>query len=70
MQGKIGFNIEEVRWFAGGPPVNTISLPVPDPSRPWGNQNCSTYKGFVLDTILNQPSRFRVQVYHVSLQVA
>ena len=43
---KVGFNIEEVTWFAGGPPVNKIPLPVPDPSRPWGDQNCPTCKVF------------------------
>ena len=42
---RVGFNTEEVKWFAGGPPINRIPLPVPDPSRPWGDQNCSTCKG-------------------------
>lgn len=37
---------EEVKWFASGPPVNKIPLPVPDSSRPWGDQNCPTCKVF------------------------
>lgn len=41
---RVGFNIEEVKWFHGGPPINRIPLPVPDPSHPWGDQNCSTCK--------------------------
>ena len=42
---RVGFNIEEVKWFPDGPPVNRIPLPVADPNRIWGDQNCSTCKG-------------------------
>ena len=43
---RVGFNIQEVKWFPGGPPVNKIPLPVSDPNHPWGNQNCSTCEAF------------------------
>ena len=32
-------------WYTGRPPVNYIPLPIPDPSRPWGNQNCDKCTG-------------------------
>jgi len=30
----------KMEWFAGGPSLQTIPVPVADPSRPWGNLNC------------------------------
>ena len=33
-------------WYPEGPPLSHIPLPVQDPSRPWGGQNCDTCKGF------------------------
>ena len=35
----------EMTWFPGGPSVKTIPMPVPDPSRPWGNPNCASCHG-------------------------
>ena len=32
----------EMTWFPGGPTVKTIPMPIPDPSRPWGNPNCTS----------------------------
>ena len=34
------------RWYAGGPLLSHIPFPIPDPSRTWGAQNCTTCKGF------------------------
>ena len=31
-------------WYPSGPPISHLPLPVPDHSRPWGGQNCSTCK--------------------------
>ena len=33
-------------WYEGGPPITYLPLPVPDPTRPWGNESCSTCPGF------------------------
>ena len=33
-------------WYCDGPPLSHLPLPVKDPSRPWGGENCSTCKGF------------------------
>lgn len=35
----------EMTWFPGGPSVKTIPMPVPDPSRPWGNPICTSCHG-------------------------
>ena len=32
-------------WYSGGPTIDFFPLPVPDPSRPWGNSNCPDCKG-------------------------
>ena len=40
--GKEG--VPEV-WFEGGPPLNVIPMPIPDPIRMWGNSACSTCSG-------------------------
>ena len=32
-------------WFAGGPNVSYLPLPIPDPSRAWGSPNCEECKG-------------------------
>ena len=36
----------QLKWFEGGPAVTDIPLPVPDPSHPWGNTDCTKCKGF------------------------
>ena len=28
------------KWYDGGPPISTFPLPIPDPQRYWGNNNC------------------------------
>ena len=33
-------------WFEGGPQLNVIPLPIPDPNRMWGNNACSTCSDF------------------------
>ena len=32
-------------WFQGGPSIDKLSLPIPDPLRPWGNTNCKECMG-------------------------
>lgn len=32
-------------WFPGGPQLSYLPFPVPDPSQPWGNSNCSRCEG-------------------------
>ena len=63
---RVGFNIEKVKWFPDGPPVNRIPLPVSDPRV---IKTVQLAKGLVLDTILSQLSLFSVGVYHVNHQV-
>lgn len=33
-------------WFEGGPLISQLPFPVPDPTRPWGCQSCTTCNGF------------------------
>lgn len=33
-------------WYPDGYPISYLPLPVADPMRPWGSQNCSTCKNF------------------------
>ena len=35
-----------MRWFDNGPPVTSVPLPTPDPSRPWGGSGCNKCSGF------------------------
>ena len=35
---------DQVKWFCGGPDVDRVLLPVPDPTRPFGDPNCKTCK--------------------------
>ena len=28
-----------MEWFPGGPKVDFIPLPIPDPTQPWGNES-------------------------------
>lgn len=37
---------ECIQWFDNGPPVTSVPLPTPDPSRPWGGSGCSKCNGF------------------------
>lgn len=32
-------------WFSGGPDISYLPYPVPDPSFPWGNSDCSKCEG-------------------------
>ncbi len=48
-------------WFDSGPSISYLPLPVPDPSRPYGNPNCNECKGFCCghfmkakDTLMSQ----------------
>ena len=34
-----------IHWYSGGPLLSFLPLPVSDPARPWGDDNCSTCKG-------------------------
>lgn len=40
-RGGISFD-----WFPGGPRVDRIPLPVPDPAHPWGGDSCGKCTGF------------------------
>ena len=33
-------------WFPGGPDISYIPLPIPDPSRTWGNKECQECSNF------------------------
>ena len=35
-----------MEWFPGGPRIDQIPMPVPDPSHPWGNTACDKCGGF------------------------
>ena len=39
-------------WYSGGPPLSFLSLPTPDPARPYGNTTCQECKGFCTDHYL------------------
>ena len=32
-------------WYSGGPLISHLSLPIPDPARPWGNASCNECTG-------------------------
>ena len=36
----------ELAWYSGGPSVQFLPFPVPDPKRCWGSKNCETCSGF------------------------
>ena len=38
-------------WYSGGPVISYITLPLPDPARPWGGSNCELCKGDCMVTI-------------------
>ena len=44
-QQNVGSTIGNYKWYEGGPSVNKLLLPVPDPKRPWGDTNCPDCKG-------------------------
>ena len=44
-QRLTGHDLNQYKWFPGGPSVCTIPMPVPDPARPW-NGACSDCKQF------------------------
>ena len=33
-------------WYPGGPSLNYLPFPFPDPSRPWGDPKCTVCQGF------------------------
>ena len=33
-------------WYPGGPSLNCLPYPFPDPSRPWDDPKCTVCKGF------------------------
>ena len=37
---------DELVWCTGGPSVQFLPLPVPDPKRPWGSKECMTCNEF------------------------
>ena len=45
-------------WFPGGPSLDYIPLPVPDPAQPWGNPNCQKCKGFCAGHFLDPNAAF------------
>ena len=42
----IGRPTDELVWYTGGPSVQFLFLPVPDPERPWGSKECKNCNGF------------------------
>ena len=42
-RGSQGLSME---WYPGGPRVNTLPFPIPDPMQPWGNTLCKKCTGF------------------------
>ena len=44
-QQNVGSSIGNYKWYEGGPSVDNLLLPVPDPKRPWGDTNCPDCKG-------------------------
>ena len=44
-QSAPGKNPNTLTWFPGGPLLKNIPLPVQDPCRPWGSQDCIDCKG-------------------------
>ena len=51
----------EMTWFPGGPSVKTSPMPVPDPSRPWGNPNCASCHGVCAGHYLSQKLAWKNQ---------
>ena len=37
---------KETHWYPGGPTLDYIPLPTPDPERPWGSSNCTKCTNF------------------------
>ena len=70
-------------WFANGPPLDYIPLPVPDPAQPWGNSTCQKCTGFCaghfLDpevavsssaSVMKRPPSVIIKEFHTSLKGA
>jgi hypothetical protein len=49
--------LEDMRWFANGPTLQQSVLPVPDPTRPFGGQNCTTCQGTCCGHFLSPHNR-------------
>ena len=45
-QMQRGRPTDELVWYNGGPSVQFLPLPVPDPERPWGSKKCKNCNGF------------------------
>ena len=43
---QLGRPENPLRWYARGPLLTELPLPVPDPARPWGSTSCPSCKGF------------------------
>ena len=43
-----------LRWYPEGPLISQLPLPVPDSTRPWGSQSCTTCKGVCAGHYSNQ----------------
>lgn len=41
-----GSEVLSMEWYPGGPRVDTLPLPIPDPLQPWGNVLCKKCTGF------------------------
>ena len=41
-----GLPSTDLCWYASGPPLSKFPLPIKDPARPWGGQNCTSCTGF------------------------
>ena len=57
--GKNGIASE---WFPGGPQVNQIPLPIPDPDQPWGSKSCDKCSGFCCGHFLHPEAALKSQL--------
>ena len=51
-----------MEWFHGGPTVNQIPMPVPDPNHPWSNSSCDKCDGFCCGHFLNPEDALKSDV--------
>ena len=51
----------QMKWFNDGPSIGKIPLPVADPSRPWGDLNCSTCQTFCSSHFLKPKEVFETK---------
>ena len=50
---------DESVWYAGGPSLQLLPLPVPVPKRPWGSKECKNCNGFARGTLCALKTLFK-----------